>query len=65
MIELAATKIDKSEEEDIRLLKVQILVMLQRHEQTREELAKLREEYPKGEAVFESIRFEYELGNYK
>jgi hypothetical protein len=32
MIISASAKIDKSEEEDIRLLKVQILVMLQRYE---------------------------------
>jgi hypothetical protein len=57
MIEAALPKVDERDEEEIRLLKVKINMLTHEHEKVRAELVEMREKFPKGECIFESIRF--------
>ncbi len=59
LIKSALPKIEESDEEEIRLLRVRILMIQQDHNKARTELEQLRQKFPKGECVFESIRLEY------
>ena len=65
MISKALPQINSLDEEEIRLLRVNIYMIQEAYDKARKELQELRNSFPNGECVLESIRFEYEVENYK
>lgn len=50
-VEISLSKINKDEEEEIRLVKVKIYVLKEDYELARKELKDLRQLYPKGLSI--------------